>query len=259
MLGQVNGLQVNYESKGNGDVIVFVHGLGGSLNIWNSQTMVCSRYYRTLSYDLRGSGRTDLSKCEYSIDLWVADLKELLQYENIESAHFVGHSLGTLVIQHFAISYPSMIKSLTLIGALTEPSEAARKGIHDRSNVVRTNGMDAVVDPIIEGGFSSYSKHTNSALIGLVKELLMHNHPEAYAASCRALAQAKAIDHSKVEAPVLLIVGDEDKVSPISMSKLMNRRFPKAHLEIIPNCGHWATIEMPDAVNKNLLNFLSRL
>lgn len=259
MLGQVNDLKVNYESKGDGDVIVFVHGLGGSLHIWNSQTTVCSRYYRTLSYDLRGSGRTGLSQCEYSIELWVSDLKELLLRENIEAAHLAGHSLGTLVVQHFAVSYPHMVKSLTLVGGFTEPSEAARKGIYDRSDVVRTNGMDAVADAIIEGGFSSYSKHTNSALIGLAKDLLLRNHPEAYAASCRALAQAQAIDHSKVEAPVLLIVGDEDKVSPLSMSKLMSRRFPRAQLEIIPNCGHWATIEMPDAVNKSLLNFLSTL
>ncbi|GEN35420.1 alpha/beta fold hydrolase [Aneurinibacillus danicus] len=257
MLTQVNDLQVNYEVKGTGDVVVFVHGLGGSLNIWNSQVNVCSRYYKTITYDLRGSGRTEISTPEYSINQFVEDLKDLLDQENVSSAHFVGHSMGTLIIQHFAVLYPEKVKTLSLVGGLTEIPPAGKEGLHARSEQVREKGMDAVADAVIEGGLSAYSKFANSALVGLVRELLQRNDAEGYAATCRALADGKAIEHQNIKQPVLLIVGDEDKVTPIRMAQQLYHGFPNATLEIIPDCGHWATVEKPENVNRALLTFLT--
>ncbi|BCJ88536.1 alpha/beta fold hydrolase [Effusibacillus dendaii] len=257
MFKQINGTTLNYEVKGNGpESVVFVHGLGGSLNIWHSQVKICSRYFKTLTYDLRGSGRSDISVPEYSINLWVEDLKSLLETEAIERAHFVGHSMGTLIIQHFAVAYPEMVASLTLVGGITEIPEAGKKGLHDRANLVKENGMDAVADLVIEGGLSAYSKHANSAVAGLVRELLQRNDAEAYGASCKALANGMVIAYEEVKVPVLLIVGDEDNVSPISMAKQLYDHFPNAKVEVLADCGHWATVEKPSDVNRVLLSFL---
>jgi pimeloyl-ACP methyl ester carboxylesterase len=256
MFKAIKDLQVNCEVKGNGDTVVFVHGLGGSLNIWNSQVNVCSRYFKTIAYDLRGSGRTDLAGPEYSIDLWVEDLKNLLDSEEVERVHLVGHSMGTLIIQHFAAVYPDRVNSLTLVGGLTEIPEAGKSGLYERSHLVSEKGMDAVADLVIEGGLSACSKHANNALAGLVRELLQRNHPEGYAASCKALANGKAIVYEQVQVPVLLIVGDEDKVTPLPMAKQLHAKFPHAKLEVIADCGHWATVEKPSEVNRALLAFL---
>jgi len=259
LIKQIQNLKVNVESKGNGEAIIFIHGLGGSLNIWNSQVNTCARFFQTIAYDLRGSGRTDLSEPEYSIEIWVEDLKNLMDAEGIEQAHLVSHSMGTLIAQHFAVDYPHRVKSLVLVGGLLEIPAPGKKGLYDRSNIVRENGMDSVADAVIEGGTSSYSKHANAATIGLVRELLQRNSPEGYAASCRALANGKAIDHSQVDVPVLLIVGDEDRVTPLPMAKKLLNGFPNAGLRVIENCGHWTTIESPDAVNRALLSFLYTL
>lgn len=259
MRKQIRDLQVNVEVKGTGEAVVFVHGLGGDLNIWHSQVNVCSRYFQTVAYDLRGSGRTDLANPEYSIELLVEDLKAVLDSESIQSAHLVAHSMGTLVAEHFAIAYPEAVKSLTLVGGFTEPPEGARKALADRSTLVRENGMESVADAILEGGFSSYSKNTNPAMMGLVRSLLLNSTPEGYAAQCRALAQAKAIKHGDVHVPVLLIVGDEDKTTSIAMAKVLYQSFPHADLVILPNCGHWATLEMSNEVNGALLKFLNTI
>jgi 3-oxoadipate enol-lactonase len=259
VLSQTKSLQVNYEVKGTGDVIVFVHGLGGSLNIWNSQVNVCSRYYKTIAYDLRGSGRTETSNPEYSISQFVEDLKDLLDQENVESAHFVGHSLGTLIVQHFAVRYPEKVNSLALVGGIVEIPPAGKEGLAGRSALVKEKGMDAVADAITEGGLSAFTKYANPALVGLVRELLQRNDPEGYAASCRALAEANAIEHQEVSQPVLLVVGDEDKTSPIRMAQQLYKSFPNTTLEVIPDCGHWATIEKPNDVNRALLSFLTTL
>ncbi|WHY65084.1 alpha/beta hydrolase [Neobacillus sp. SuZ13] len=258
MRKQIRDIQVNVEVKGSGEAVVFVHGLGGDLNIWHSQVNTCSRHFKTVTYDLRGSGRTDVSHPDYSIELFVEDLKALLDSESIESAHIIAHSMGTLIAEHFAVSYPEAVKSLTLVGGFTEPPEGARKALSDRSTLVRENGMEVIADTILEGGFSNYSK-TNLAVMGLVRSLLLTNDAEGYAASCRALAEAKAIRHQEVEVPVQLIVGEEDKTTPLSMSKALYNNFPNADLVVLSNCGHWATIEKPNEVNTAILEFINRI
>ncbi|WP_167577878.1 alpha/beta fold hydrolase [Ammoniphilus sp. YIM 78166] len=259
MIKQIQNLNFNVETKGTGESIIFIHGLGGSLNIWNSQVNATSRFFQTTAYDLRGAGRTELSVPEYSIEVFVEDLKNLMNSEGIKEAHLVSHSMGTLIAQHFAVDYPDRVKSLTLVGGLLEIPEAGKKGLYDRSNLVRENGMDTVADAVIEGGTSSYSKHANAATIGLVRDLLQRNNPEGYAAACRALANGRAINHGQVQVPVLLIVGDEDRVTPLPMAKKLLQGFPNARLEVIENCGHWTTVEAPDAVNRALLSFLYSL
>lgn len=253
-------MTVNYEVNGNDDeTIVFVHGLGGSLNVWHSQQAVCSRYYKTITYDLRGSGRSDISDCKFSIELWVKDLKALLKAENINNAHFVGWSMGTLIVQHFAYTYPSMVTSQTLVGPLLELSELAKQNTFKRADLVQKEGMDAVADTIIQGGTSSYSKFDKPALIGLIRDLLLRNNSEAYAASCRALANGRSINHQQVDVPTLLIVGDEDNVTPLPVATKLYQSFPNAQLEVIPNIGHWTPLEAPTEINKLLLKFLKTI
>lgn len=256
MITEIQGLKVNCEVNGNGDAVVFVHGLGGSLNIWSSQVNACARHFKTIAYDLRGSGRSGLGGGECSIDVWVEDLKRLLASLEEGPVHLVGHSMGTLIVQHFAVRYPELVRSLVLVGGLTEIPEAGKQGLHNRANAVMENGMDAVADQVLEGGLSAYTKHANRALTGLVRELLQRNDPDGYAASCKALANGKAISHSQVSVPVLLIVGDEDRVTPPGMARQLLNGFPDARLEVIPECGHWATVEKPAEVNKAILSFL---
>lgn len=258
MRKQIRDIHVNVETKGTGEAVVFVHGLGGDLNIWHSQVNACSRFFKTVAYDLRGSGRTDVSQSEYSIELFVEDLKTLLEIESIESAHIVAHSMGTMIVEQFAVVYPESVKSLTLVGGFTEPPEGARKALADRSTMVSENGMESIADTILEGGFASYTK-VNQAVMGLVRSLLQKNDEQGYAASCRALAEAKSINQRDVKVPVLLIVGDEDKTTPIPMSKTLYKNFPNAELVILPNCGHWATIEKPNEVNAAIMTFFNKI
>jgi len=260
MYEQVNGITMNLEMNGNGEeTVVFVHGLGGSLNVWYSQIAVVSRYYKTIAYDLRGSGRSDKADCEYSIELWVEDLKALLDSQNIKRVHLVGWSLGTLIVQHFSSKYATMVASQTLVGGLWELPEVGKQNTLKRAEIVQEEGMDAVADTIVAGGTSSYTKYAQPALVGLIRDLLLRNNPEAYAASCRALAGGTAIDHQQVDVPTLLIVGDEDNVTPLPVAERLYRAFPNVQLEVIANAGHWIIVEKPTELNTAFLTFLKTI
>ena len=128
------------EVFGSGDkTLVLVHGLGGNTNTWYPQAQVLKRDLRLVAYDLRGSGRTRIEG-PVTLETHVADLLEVVQQVG-GKVHLAGHSLGTIICQHFAATYPEMVLSLALVGAFAEPPEAARKALRDRAAKARSEGM----------------------------------------------------------------------------------------------------------------------
>ena len=110
-----------------GPTLVCVHGLGGSTNTWYPQAQVLKRDLQLIAYDLRGSGRNTMPG-DISLERHVADLAEVV-HEVGGAVHLAGHSLGTIICQHFAAQYPEKVASLALLGAFAEPPEGARKAL----------------------------------------------------------------------------------------------------------------------------------
>jgi 3-oxoadipate enol-lactonase len=255
----INGALTNYEVKGQGETVLFIHGLGGTLNIWHNQVQQLSRYYQTVTYDLTGSGRTETTDAPYSMETWGQDILALMEELSIEKAHLVGHSMGTVIAQHFAIEHPDRVLSLTFVGGIVEIPEAGKAGLEQRAKTVLEQGMDPVGEAICDAGLSAHTKATNTAVVGFVRELMQRNDPAGYAASCRALAAAKAIDHSAVQVPVLVVVGDEDRTGPLPVAKKLYQGFPNSRLVVIAESGHWTTLEQPVETTQAILQFLAEL
>jgi 3-oxoadipate enol-lactonase len=259
MLEMVNGVTTHYEVKGQGETVLFLHGLGGSLNIWHNQVMHLSRYYQTVTFDLTGSGRTETTAAPYSMEKWGEELIALMDRLSIDKAHLVGHSMGTLIAQHFAVHYPERVSSLTLVGGIVEIAEAGKAGLEQRAKTVLEQGMDPVAEAICDAGLSAHTKATHTAVVGLIRELMQRNDPQGYAASCRALAAAPAIDHGSVQVPVLVIVGDEDRTAPVTVAKKLYQGFPNAKLVVVGESGHWTTLEKPVETTAAILQFLAEI
>ena len=191
-----------------------------------------------------------------SIDGWVQDLKALLDMEQIDKARLVGHSLGTLILQHFAAAYPQRIEKLVFIGVNRAPPEARRQAVRERVAKVRAEGLDAIVDTVVKGGLSPHTFAHKPEVVGFVRELLTRQPTEGYARSCEAMASAVAADVSALRVPVLLLAGRDDGVSPVSNSEGMAADLPGAEVRIVEQCGHWHPIEQPAAVSHALREFL---
>src|SRR6516164_1784545 len=100
-MANINGLEIHYEVQGEGPPIVFIHGLGATSNVWYAQRTVFSKYYRVITYDRSGSGRSQRASAAYSIDAWSEELAGLLDLLAVPRAVVVGHSLGSMVAQRF--------------------------------------------------------------------------------------------------------------------------------------------------------------
>src|SRR5689334_688455 len=133
MQANINGLRIHYESQGEGTPLVFVHGLGGTGNVWHAQRATLSRYYRVITYDLSGSGRSDKSRREFSIDGWADELMVLLDQLGLPAAVVVGHSMGTVIVQRFAAKHTGRTTALVLAGGITELSAAGKEAFTKRA------------------------------------------------------------------------------------------------------------------------------
>ena len=116
----INGKQLAVETQGDGDAVIMVHGLGGTSNTYWPQVATLAKTFTVIRPDLEGSGRSPV-KGKLSIAGFVADILALMKARDIKSAHFVGHSMGTVVCQHIAAKNPTKVKSLVLLGPLAAP------------------------------------------------------------------------------------------------------------------------------------------
>ena len=255
MLVEVRGKKLSVEKQGNGEPVVFLHGLGSTANVWEPQVRALADRFATVRYDLEGAGRSPYAGA-LSINGWVQDLKALLDMEQIDKARLVGHSLGTLILQHFAAAYPQRVEKLVFIGVNRAPPEARRQAVRERVAKVRAEGLDAIVDTVVKGGLSPHTFAHKPEVVGFVRELLTRQPTEGYARSCEAMASAVAADVSALRVPVLLLAGRDDGVSPVSNSEGMAADLPGAEVRILEQCGHWHPIEQPAAVSHALREFL---
>jgi pimeloyl-ACP methyl ester carboxylesterase len=112
---RLNGIEINFRQVGEGDDVVFIHGLAANHAFWRFQLlMALARDYRVTTYDLRGHGYSQMTPTGYTSADMVGDLLALLDHAGVQRAHLVGHSFGGVVALHCAVLHPERVASLTI-------------------------------------------------------------------------------------------------------------------------------------------------
>jgi 3-oxoadipate enol-lactonase len=254
-LSTIGTTRLKVEVEGSGAPIIFVHGLGGSSNSF--QTLMHDlRGFRTLRVDLPGSARSKLPYEKLTIEWFAEMIIETAQSLGACPMHLVGHSMGTIICQHIAALVPEAILSMSLFAPILEPSETARQRIRDRAQIARGQGMCVVADQVAEAGLSSHTKSRNPLAAAFVRESHMRQDAESFAQTCEALASATAADLRMIKCPALLVTGDEDKVAPPSAVQAMAEKIKNSKTQTLDRCGHWTMIEKPQDCSKLLTAFL---
>lgn len=250
------------EDEGEGDAVVCLHGLGGSSNTWTA-VMPALAGHRVVRIDLPGSGRSHAVTGALSIARLVDAALAVCGRLNIAQAHFLGHSMGTVVCQHLAADHPKLVRSLTLFGPLMAPADAARGPIRTRAAKARSEGvpgMQEIAQTLMNGATSADSRQRFPAAAAFVRESLMRQDPDGYARNCEALADAKPAAVERIVAPTLLVTGDEDGVAPPQAVRAMAEKLTAAkggvRTVVLSRCGHWTPIERPEECARELRAFL---
>ena len=261
MIAEVNGTSIFYEIVGDGLPIVFMHGLGGTSNVWHAQRVGLAKYFKVVTVDLPGSGRSDKTEREYSMEKWGEQIAGLADAIRLDKFVLVGHSMTTVLAQKFAAKHGSRLTALVLCGPLTELAQPAKEAFTKRAETVERNGMIAVVDGILAGALTSAAREgANAALVGLYRELLLSNDPIHYAGHIRALIAGSAkADQPDIQVPTLILVGDQDGVTPLSLCRPIAAAIKNCRIRIIPATAHLTMLERPAEFNAALVEFLAGL
>jgi 3-oxoadipate enol-lactonase len=254
---QINGTSLAVDIRGAGSPIIFLHGLGSTYNVWEPQVLALSTSHQVIRYDLRGAGRSPLTGA-LSIEGWVDDLAALMDAQKLRNASFVGHSLGTLILQHFTCLFPEKVVSLALIGVNRAPTEQRRQAVRERVAKVRAEGVASIADAVVKGGLSPHTYEQRPENVGFVRELLLSQSRDGYAACCEAMAASNAADIAQIKCPVLVLSGADDAVSPAASGEGFARELGNARFSLIEQCGHWQPIEQPTAINSALNAFFAK-
>lgn len=248
------------EEEGDGPAVVCVHGLGGSANSWTPLMPALARH-RVIRVDLPGSGRSQGAEGPLTIERYVQSLVNVCARLGVTRAHWLGHSMGTIVCQHVAATHPKLVASLALFGPLIAPPDAARSAMLQRAEKARTGaaGMQEITQVLLGAAISSDTRQRLPVAVAYVRESLMRQSGEAYARSCEALAGAQPAAVESITAPVLLVTGDEDGVAPPQAVRAMADRLHAAsskRVVVLPRCGHWTPVERPEECQRELREFL---
>jgi pimeloyl-ACP methyl ester carboxylesterase len=246
---------LEYDDAGAGEPVVLIHGLGGNANVWGAQRWALSREFRVLCPDLPGCGRSKPAH-DISIRTLVDDIVALLDHLDIASAHFVGHSLGSVIVQHLAVRHPGRVQRIALVGPFQVPTEAGLKGLRDRARKARDGELTAIADATVQAGTSAQTQNEHPELAAFVRELVMRQDRETYARTCEALCALRPAAIETLTCPTLVITGDEDTTAPPAVAKAIAERIGGSRLAVLPACRHWAPIEQARLVSTLLLQHL---
>ncbi|EJU01914.1 hypothetical protein DACRYDRAFT_107649 [Dacryopinax primogenitus] len=235
-----SGKDLYVEKMGTGPPILFIHGLGGTVNFYSPIANELAKTNTLIRYDAE------------------EDASDVLESQSIKGpVPVVSHSMGTLVAAHLAARHPSLISSLIMLGPVKAIPEPARTATFGRAKTVRAKGMGAVADTIVANATAPYS---SPLVTSFAREMLTAQNAEGYARHCEALATGENPDWVMLRGkPILCIAGVADKVSPVAMSdgyaELVGHA---ANVKVvqIEDCGHWHCLEKPEAVVKAIKQFI---
>ncbi|MBY5163087.1 alpha/beta fold hydrolase [Salsipaludibacter albus] len=256
MFASINDATLHYRSDGEGPPVVFLHGLGGSANIWHGVMAAMTQHHHCVAMDLRGHGRSS-GAGRFSIEGFAKDVEGLVRHLELPAITLVGHSMGSLVAQQLAHRRQDLVSHLVLVGAISQFEPATSEAYRARAQQVEDDGLDGLVDAWLAGAVSPQTHALQSGATGLLRELFLRNDPASYAKATRALAEAPSIRRDELGQPTLILTGAHDRSTPLAMSEELHRSIPVSRVEVLPDVAHWSPVEAPGRIAASILEFLT--
>ena len=245
----VKGNNIYYESTiGNSLPIVLVHGAGGSSRRWSEQLSIFDRQYSSWAMDLPSHGKSEGSL--------LSNIKDMTEFIDdfigalcLGKFILVGHSMGGAIAQEFALQYPEKLRGLILIG-----TGARLKVSRDILSTLAAGQMPFKDANHLYGSSTSVYKREEA-----MQEMNEHS-PAVYWADFEACDKFdRALNVEQIKVPSLIIVGDEDVMTPVKYSQFLKSNLLNSQLKIIKGAGHMCMQEKPTEVTELIENFINEL
>jgi 3-oxoadipate enol-lactonase len=252
------GVKIYWEEQGQGAPILLIMGLGWTSDLWYRTRPVLATRYRTIIFDNRGVGRSDVPPGPYSITQMASDAAAVLDAAGIESAHIFGMSMGGMIAQEFALQYPKRVRSL-ILGCTAPGGPEAVRAEPEVLQILMLRGVDPEV---AAQAISPFIYHPATPKERIEEDMALRRTwfptAEGYFAQLQAIMGWEAYSRlAQIAAPTLVIHGDSDQLVPPANAQLIASRIPGANLVMIPQTSHILTTDQQEPVHRALLDFLA--
>ena len=257
----VNNIQIHYERFGSGPPLFLVGGYGQHKLAWKAYFDPLAKYFDVIAFDNRGAGQSDAPKTPYSIELFADDIAGVMDALEIKSAHFIGQSMGTIIIQQLCSTQPTRVNKAILCAPFAKlPAASIQKGRTlleflaqgvDRNMLLRLNASWMLSNHRIEepGGVEGFLEMMNRDPYPQTPEGLVGQSRALFA--CDLRPKLPAITH-----PLLLLVGGQDLATPPYCADEILDQIQNGKLHTFKNMGHLFPWEIPDQVIEKAFSFL---
>jgi 3-oxoadipate enol-lactonase len=259
---EANGLSTEYllEGPAGAPVVTMSHSLAANLHLWDAQAAALRDRYRVLRYDIRGHGGTDVPPAPYTLEQMADDLHGLLQALGVGGTHFVGLSMGGLIGMTTALRHPGDIRSLVLADTTASYGPERAAMWDDRIRVAEAQGIEPLLDRTMEAWFTAPFRARRKDVVDGVRAMLRPTSVTGYVGAIRAIGYGDMREEIRaIRVPALILVGDEDRGTDITMARTMHERIAGSTLTVIPKAAHCSCVEAPEEFNRALRAFLDRI
>jgi pimeloyl-ACP methyl ester carboxylesterase len=253
-----------YAERGQGQPLIFLHGLGGDHLYWLGQLRAFSKHYHCFALDCRDVGQSSEATEPYTIFNLAADIAAFVRQLSLPPVHVIGLSMGGMIAQELALANPELVQSLVLVSTLARSDEWFQATLQ-AFELIRLQVPDtAAFFEAVLPWWVSYQFFLDSGRSSWLRWLLRQN-PEvqSQAGFLRQLKAARQHDAlarlSGIRCPVMILVGEDDTIAPRRYSLELAEQIRQAQLITVPGVGHALPIENPGQFNALLREFLAGL
>lgn len=245
-----------------GPPVLMVHAFPTSHELWDLQVPALSETYRLIRPDLRGFGASPVPPPPYSMEDMAGDLIALLDRLGIDRVHYVGISMGGMIGQVMALTYPERLISLSLCMTTSVVPPDTPEGDHPDYSIchrlmrraaerARSEGMAPIVDMCLDRWFTEDFIPSEQAQ--RVGRIVAANTPTGYTGGVDALCGFDVTDRlGEIAAPTLILPGELDLGTPVRCSEVLHAGIPGSSMQVIEGAKHIAIVEKPEPVNAAL-------
>jgi pimeloyl-ACP methyl ester carboxylesterase len=260
----LHGDRVAYRDEGTGEVLLLVHGMGGSSNTWSGVIPLLVKKYRVIAPDLLGHGESDKPRGDYSVGAFAVLLRDLLDALDVPRVTVIGHSLGGGIAMQFAHQHRQYCERIVLISSGGFGDDVGRV-----LRLLSLPGSELVL-PVIASRPAVLAGNALRALMGSSDRfkarpsLSNRDNRQAFLRTLRSVVDFRGQAVSALNRlcfhgvlPALIISGDQDRVIPVEHARAAHRTLPNSRLHIMSGVQHHPPTERPETVARLIDDFVA--
>ena len=253
-------LAFDLAGDGSGELVLFMHGIGGNRSNWRTQLPEFAERFSCAAWDARGYGDSDDYEGPLAFDDFVADVLRVLDHFGVAKGHLLGLSMGGRIAMRTALLHPDRVATLTLVDThegFAAFSAEQRQAFVDSRRAPLLAGKEPadIADPVAR---SLIGPHAAPEHLEELRRSIAALHKGSYIKSLEAtVAQVDLGDIAAIRAPAHFIVGAEDPLTPPAMHYEMAAKLGGAPVSVLTRAGHLSNIENAPAFNRAALAWLT--